>query len=69
MDHVLARHTRSGEGRKTQRGKLQKLLRKLSWQEQLQLGMPNRRLRPQSGWARLVWRSKDKKQMINKRDR
>jgi len=52
-----------------QRGKLQKLLRKLSWQEQLQLGMPNRRLRPRSGWARSVWRSRGKKQMINKRGR
>lgn len=52
-----------------QTGKLQKLLRKLSWQEQLQLDMPSRRLRLQSGWARSAWRSRGKKQMINKRGR
>ena len=52
-----------------QKGRLQKLLRKLSWQVQRQLGMPNRRLKLQSGWGRSVWKSRAKKQMNSKRDR
>lgn len=69
IPQLSIRHMRSEGGRRTLRGKLQKQLRKLSWPGRLQRGMPSRRPRRRSGWAKSAWRSRGRRQMSSRRGR